>query len=146
MTHPLSAPAHLHLYFLTSPLGFNTISLFSSQIFKIDIFVLRWWFVQSLETPRIPWEITKLFDWRANILNQSERSVRWRTVRLQKAPFPCRRFFKLLPAPAPISSRFLARLYYLARPSKTAMLRRLIHWGLLKTESLDNAILAFWLA
>ena len=89
-----------------SCLGFNTIDLFSRQIFKIDDapvnypllwyfdFVLRRWFVQSLET--LPWEITKIFDWLANILNQSERSVRWRTDRLKKAHRPCRLFFKLL--------------------------------------------------
>ena len=84
-----------------SCLGFNTMTLFSRRIFKINdvpviaSFVLRRWFVQSLET--LPWEIPKIFDWRANILNQSER--------LKKAPRPCRRFFKLLPPQS--HSRFL---------------------------------------
>ena len=60
-------------------------------------------------------------------LNQSERSVRWRTDRLKKAPRPCRRFFKLLPPQSPRGFSALAHLYYLARPTKTAMLRRLPH-------------------
>ena len=116
-----------------SCLGFNTVALFSSQIFKIDDapvnaslifwFLLRRWFFQSLET--LPWEITKIFYWRANILNQSERSVRQRTDRLKKASRPCRRFFELLPLQSPRGFSALARLYYLARLTKTAMLRRL---------------------
>ena len=36
-----------------------------------------------------------------------------------------RRFFKLLPPQSPRGFSALARLYYLARPTKTAMLRRL---------------------
>ena len=37
-----------------------------------------------------------------------------------------RRFFKLLPPQSPRGFSALARLYYLARPTKTAMLRRLL--------------------
>ena len=62
-------------------------------------------------------------------LNQSERSVRWRTDRLKKAPRPCWRFFKLLPPQSPAGFSALAHLYYLARPTKTAILRRLILIG-----------------
>ena len=40
-----------------------------------------------------------------------------------------RRFFKLLPPQSPRGFSALARLYYLARPSKTAMLRRLSSQG-----------------
>ena len=116
-----------------SCLGFNTMACFpvkysrsttlqSRLIWYFD-FILRSWFVQSLET--LPLEITKIFDWQANILNQSERSVRWRTDRLKEAPRPCRRFFKLLPPQSPSGFSALARLYYFARPTKTAMLRRL---------------------
>ena len=65
------------------------------------------------------------FDWRANILNQSERSVRWPMDRLKNAPHPSRRFFKLLLPQSPRGFSALTRLYYLARPTKTAMLRRL---------------------
>ena len=113
-------------------LGFNTIALvclpvkysrsttlWSTFLWYFD-FLLRRWFVQSLVT--LPWEITKIFDWRTNILNQSERSVRHL---LKKAPRPCRRFFKLLQPQSPRGFSALARLYYLARPTKTAMLRRL---------------------
>ena len=67
-------------------------------------------------------------DTQAN-LNQSERSVRWRTDRLKKAPRPCWRFFKLLPPQSPAAFSALAHLYYLARPTKTAILRRLILIG-----------------
>ena len=35
-------------------------------------------------------------------------------------------FFKLLPPQSPRGFSALARLYYLARPTKTAMLRRLV--------------------
>ena len=90
-------------------------TLRSTLLWYFD-FVLRW-FVQSLET--LPWEITKIFDWQANIPNQPERSVRWRADRLKKAPRPCRRFFKLLPPQSPRGFSALARLYYLARhPSR----------------------------
>ena len=126
-----------------SCLGFNTITLFSRRIFKInDVPVnasLIFWFCfvemifQSLET--LPWVITKIFDWRANILNQSERSVGWLTDRLKKPPRPCRRFFKLLPPQSPRVFSALARLYNLARPTKTAMLRRLNTTGLLADDS-----------
>ena len=51
--------------------------------------------------------------------------VNYRTDRLKKGPRPCRRFFKLLPPQSPRGFSALASLYYLARPTKTAMLRRL---------------------
>ena len=104
------------------PVKYPRSTTLRSTLWYFD-FVLRRWFVQSLET--LPWEITKIFYWRANILNQSERSVCWRTDRLKKAPCPCRRFFKLLPPQSSHGFSALARLYYLARPNKTAMLRRL---------------------
>ena len=53
------------------------------------------------------------------------RTNRNRTDRLKKATRPCRRFFKLLPPQSPRSFSALARLYYLVRPTKTAVLRRL---------------------
>ena len=110
-------------------------TLRSTLLWYFD-FVFRRWFVQSLKT--LPWEITKIFDWQANIPNQSERSVRWRADRLIKAPRPCRRFFKLLPPQSPRGLSALARLYYLARPTKTAMLRRLL-------RSLSPALSNLWL-
>ena len=119
-----------------SCLGFNQLPCFPvkysrsttlrSTLLSYFDFVLRRWFVQSLET--LPWEITKIFDWQANIPNQSGRSVRWRTDRLKKAPRPCRRFFKLLPPQSPRGFSALARPYYLTRPAKTAMLRRLLNF------------------
>ena len=48
----------------------------------------------------------------------------------KKPPRPCRRFFKLLPPQSPRGFSVLARLYYLARPTKTAMLRRLPSRGM----------------
>ena len=106
--------------------AFSTAAPFNSFWHPVDNFdfVLRRWFVQCLET--LQWKITKIFDWRANILNQSERSVRWRTDRLKKAPRPCRRFFKLLQPQSPRGfSASPAFITYLAHPTKTAMLRRL---------------------
>ena len=50
-----------------------------------------------------------------------------------------------LPPQSPPGFSALALLYCLALPTKTAMLRRLYQL-LLKTESLDNAILKLWLA
>ena len=136
-----------------SCLGFNTIllpcfpvkysrptTLRSTLLWYFD-FVLRRWFVQSLET--LPWEITRIFDWQADIPNQSERSVRWRADRLKKAPRPCRRFFKLLPPQSPRGLSALARLYYLACPTKTAMLRRLLE-VLLKLNKLFQKICKLW--
>ena len=56
---------------------------------------------------------------------RSREKKRWPTDRLKKAPRPCRRFFKLLPPQSPRGFSALAGLYYLARPTKTAMRRRL---------------------
>ena len=76
--------------------------LWSMLLWYFD-FVLWRCFVQSLEILRR--EITKIFDWRVNILNQSQRSIRWRTDQLKKAPLSVQAVFQV--APAPISSWFL---------------------------------------
>ena len=76
--------------------------LWSTLLWYFD-FVLWRCFVQSLEILRR--EITKIFDWRVNILNQSQRSIRWRTDQLKKAPLSVQAVFQV--APAPISSWFL---------------------------------------
>ena len=56
---------------------------------------------------------------------RSREKKSWRTDRLKKAPRPCRRFFKLFPPQSSRGFSALAGLYYLARPTKTAMRRRL---------------------
>ena len=66
-------------------------------------FVLWRCFVQSLEI--LQREITKIFDWQVNILNQSQRSIHWRTDQLKRAPLSVQAVFQF--APAPISSWFL---------------------------------------
>ena len=125
-----------------SCLGFNTIALFSRQIFKIDEAPVNasliFWFCFAEMICSVP-RNSPTGDYQ-NIWLTGEHSEPWNRndpyagVRTDsnKAPRPCRRFFKLLPAPTPISSRFLARLYYVARPTKTAMLRRLIYWAIFK--------------
>ena len=79
-------------------------------------------FVQSLELShgRLP----IIFDWRANVLIQSERSVRRHTDYSKRPPVRAAGF-SLLPLQSPRGFSALARLYYLARRTKAAMLRRL---------------------
>ena len=53
------------------------------------------------------------------------RSARKRARKVKTACPDSWRFLKLLPPQSPRGFSALARLYYLARPAKTAMLRRL---------------------
>ena len=107
--------------------GFNTIALFSRQIFKIDDAPVNasliFWFCFAEMT--LPWEITKIF-WLTGEHSEPIGTIRTLAyVPTQKSPPSVQAVFQV--APAPISSRFLCprRLYYLARPTKTAMLCRL---------------------
>ena len=92
--------------------GFNTVALFSRRIFEIDNAPVNapliFWFCFAEMICSVTWNSPmgnyQIFDWRANILIQLERSVCSPTDRLKKGPHPCRRFFV---APAPNSSRFL---------------------------------------
>ena len=100
-----------------SCLGFNTIALFSRQIFKIDDAPVNasliFWFCFAEMICSVP-RNSPMGDYQ-NI---------WLI-----GPRPCRRFFKLLPPQSPRGFSALARLNYLARPTKTAMLRRLVPPG-----------------
>ena len=135
-------------------LGFNTFSLFSRRIFKIDdapVFAsLIFWFCFAEMICSVP-RNSPMGDYQ-NIWLTGEHSEPIGTIRTlaygptQKSPpsvlvsfaavirvvtqrssplRPCRRFFKLLLPQSPRGFSAFARLYYLARPTITAMLRRL---------------------
>ena len=116
-----------------SCLGFNTIALFSRQIFKIDDAPVNasliFWFCFAEMICSVP-RNSPMGDYQ-KIWLTGEHSEPIGTIRTlayvptQKSPPSVQAVFQV--APAPISSRFLCprRLYYLARPTKTAMLCRL---------------------
>ena len=116
-----------------SCLGFNTIALFSRQIFKIDDAPVNasliFWFCFAEVICSVP-RNSPMGDYQ-NVWLTGEHFEPIGTIRTlacgptQKSPPSVQAVFQV--ASAPISSRFLclARLYYLARPTKTAMLRRL---------------------
>ena len=137
-----------------SCLGFNTFSLFSRRIFKIDdapVFAsLIFWFCFAEMICSVP-RNSPMGDY-PKIWLTGEHSEPIGTIRTlaygptQKSPpsvlvsfaavirvvtqrcsplRPCRRFFKLLLPQSPRGFSAFARLYYLARPTITAMLRRL---------------------
>ena len=135
-----------------SCLGFNTIALFSRQIFKIDDAPVNasliFWFCFAEMICSVTWNSPmgdyQTFDWRANILIQSERSVRRRTDRLKKGPRPCRRFFVV---PAPISSRFLGShppslLYSAPKQNRHATQATSLPSGL--SQSVDGRLCWAW--
>ena len=119
-----------------SCLGFNTIALFCHQIFKIDDAPVNasliFWFCSAEMICSVP-RNSPTGDYQ-NIWLTGEHSepigairtlAYWPTQKKKKALRPCRRFFKLLPPQFPRGFSAPTRLYYLARPTKTAMLRRL---------------------
>ena len=105
--------------------GFNTIALFSRGIIEIDNALVNaslvFWFCFAEMICSVPWNSPigdyQIFDWRANILIQSERSVRRRTDYSKKAPV-LGSGFSLLPPQSPCGFSALARFYYLSAPNQ----------------------------
>ena len=106
--------------------GFNTIALFSRRIIKIDNALVNaslvFWFCFAEMICSVTWNYPmgdkQIFDWRANILIQLERSVRTQAYGLlKKGP---RRWKRFLVASASIALRFLCPrpLYYLSAPNQ----------------------------
>ena len=105
--------------------GFNTIALFSRGIIEIDNALVNaslvFWFCFAEMICSVTWNSPigdyQIFDWRANILIQSERSVRRRTDYSKKAPV-LGSGFSLLPPQSPCGFSALARFYYLSAPNQ----------------------------
>ena len=105
--------------------GFNTIALFSRGIIKIDNALVNaslvFWFCFAEMICSVTWNSSmgdyQIFDWRANILLQSERSVRRRTDYSKKTPVLASGF-SLLPPQSPCGFSALARFYYLSAPNQ----------------------------
>ena len=96
--------------------SFNTTAFFSCRIFKIDNASVNasliFWFCLSKKICSVTWNFPmgdyQIFDWRANILIQSQRSVRRRTY-FSKKSFVCAGGFSLLPSQSPGGFFALAR-------------------------------------